>query len=123
MKESEQHNSVPVFDFNQGLQSETTKETVPENVPAISRRRVWLPCVPSPKVPVSVKEPSPCVVRHRGISQVTPLLLPKSRISELAAALLTCRLHELPVQYVELTVNVGMAELIIRIRLLPVSAM
>src|SRR5262245_57156557 len=111
MKESEQHNSVAVFDLNQGLQSETTKETVAENVPAISRRRVWRPCVPSPKVPVSVKEPSAFVVCQRGISQVTPLLIPNSRISELAAALLTCKLHELPVQYVEFIINVGVVEL------------
>src|SRR5215831_3950137 len=103
-------------------QSDTTKGTALENVPAISRRRVWLPCVPLAKIPVSVKVPSACVVRHSGISQVTPLLLPKSRMLEFAAALLTCRLHELPVQYVEFTVNVGMAELIIRIRFLPVSA-
>src|SRR5689334_10008616 len=81
-----------------GLQSETTKETVLESMPAISRRRVWLPCVPWAKVPASVKVPSASVVRHRGISQVTPLLVPKSRMTELAAALLTCRLHELPVQ-------------------------
>src|SRR5262245_39202038 len=79
-----------------------------ENVPAISSHRVWLPCVPSAKVPVSVKVPSAPVVRHWGISQGTPLLLPRSRMLELAAALLTCRLHELPTQYVEFTVNVGM---------------